>query len=57
MSDYVYDELNREARIGGMGEAKDYGVALIDLSDYDTRKAEIADANCGRRPRRWACSS
>jgi hypothetical protein len=22
MSDYVYDELNREARIGGMGEAK-----------------------------------
>jgi isopenicillin N synthase-like dioxygenase len=43
MTDYVYDELNREARIGGMGEAAEYGVALIDLSDYDTRKAEIAD--------------
>jgi hypothetical protein len=44
MSDYVYDELNREARIGGMGEAKDYAVALIDLSDFDTRKPQIADA-------------
>jgi isopenicillin N synthase-like dioxygenase len=41
--DYIYDELNREARIGGMGQAGRHSVALIDLSNYETRKAEIAD--------------
>jgi hypothetical protein len=56
MTDYVYDELNREARIGGMGEAAEYGVALIDLSDYDTRKPR-SRTSCGRRPRRSASSS
>ena len=41
---YVYDELNRESRIGGMGTEGAHGVALIDLSDFETRKPEIADA-------------
>ncbi|MBY6200581.1 isopenicillin N synthase family oxygenase [Maritalea mobilis] len=40
---YSYDELNRESRIGGMGTEGTHQVALIDLSDYETRKAEIAD--------------
>jgi isopenicillin N synthase-like dioxygenase len=37
------DELDRETRIGGMGRERDREVALIDLTDFDTRKAEIAD--------------
>ena len=41
---YVYDELNRESRIGAMGTEGAHRVALIDLSNYDDRKAEIADA-------------
>ena len=36
-------ELAREARIGGTGTEKAREVALIDLSGYETRKAEIAD--------------
>ncbi len=42
-ADYVYDELNREARIGGAGTTGSHDVAVIDLSDFPTRKAEIAD--------------
>jgi isopenicillin N synthase-like dioxygenase len=41
---YDYDELNREARIGGAGSVGHHEVALIDLSDFDARKPEIADA-------------
>ncbi|NKX44748.1 isopenicillin N synthase family oxygenase [Roseibacterium sp. KMU-115] len=40
---YGYDELNRESRIGGMGTEGTHAVALIDLSDFDARKPEIAD--------------
>jgi len=36
-------ELNRESRIGGIGTEGHHDVALIDLSDFDTRKSEIAD--------------
>jgi isopenicillin N synthase-like dioxygenase len=42
--DYLYDELNREARIGGLGRTGAHGVALIDLSDYESDKPAIADA-------------
>ena len=38
-----YDELRREARIGGLGTEGDYRVAVIDLSDFETRKSDIAD--------------
>ena len=44
MTGYIYDELNREARIGAAGAEKARKVALIDMSDYETRKVEIADA-------------
>ncbi len=44
MTDYIYDELNRETRIGAAGAEKAREVALIDMSDYETRKPEIADA-------------
>ncbi|MBE3637754.1 isopenicillin N synthase family oxygenase [Mangrovicoccus sp. HB182678] len=37
-------ELGRESRIGGTGTEKARAVAVIDLSDYEARKAEIADA-------------
>lgn len=37
------DELTRETRIGGHGTEKARQVALIDLSDIATRKAQIAD--------------
>jgi len=36
-------ELSRESRIGGLGQEKARDVALIDLSDFEARKAEIAD--------------
>jgi len=39
---YTYEELNREARIGGTGTRAEHAVALIDLSDFDTRKDDIA---------------
>lgn len=37
-------ELDRETRIGGIGRERTRDVALIDLSDFDARKTEIADA-------------
>ncbi|WP_138464955.1 isopenicillin N synthase family oxygenase [Poseidonocella sp. HB161398] len=37
-------ELHREARIGGTGSEKARDVALIDLSDFEARKPEIAAA-------------
>ncbi|MHA7886699.1 isopenicillin N synthase family dioxygenase [Roseicyclus sp.] len=40
---YSHAELNRETRIGGLGTEGTHSVALIDLSDYDTRKPEIAE--------------
>ena len=44
MSDtYQLDELNLEARMGGPGQDGAHEVALIDLSDFDTRKREIAE--------------
>lgn len=36
-------ELHRETRIGGMGRERTRAVALIDLSDFDRRRDEIAD--------------
>lgn len=40
---YATDELSRESRIGGIGTEGTHAVALIDLSDYDSRKPEIAE--------------
>jgi isopenicillin N synthase-like dioxygenase len=40
---YIHAELNRESRIGAMGTDGSHAVALIDLSDYDRRKPEIAE--------------
>lgn len=37
-------ELQKETRIGGLGAEKARSVALIDLSDFDQRKPEIAEA-------------
>jgi isopenicillin N synthase-like dioxygenase len=36
-------ELGRESRIGGLGRERSRDVALIDLSDFHTRRDEIAD--------------
>ncbi len=41
---YNLDELNRETRIGGIGAEAAHQVALIDLSDFEARQAQIADA-------------
>ena len=41
---YALEELNREATIGGTGTCVSRAVPQIDLSDYENRKAEIADA-------------
>lgn len=41
--DYGLVELNKEATFGGMGREKARDVPQIDLSDFETRKAEIAD--------------
>lgn len=43
MPGYDYDELNRESRIGALGREGDHAVAVIDLSDFDTRKPLIAE--------------
>jgi isopenicillin N synthase-like dioxygenase len=40
---YGFSELNRETRLGGLGQTGRHGVALIDLSDFDARKPEIAE--------------
>jgi isopenicillin N synthase-like dioxygenase len=41
---YTLDELNTESRMGAMGsETSDREIRRIDLSDFDARKAEIAD--------------
>jgi isopenicillin N synthase-like dioxygenase len=41
--DMTLQELGRESRIGGIGRERARTVALIDLSDFDTRRDEIAD--------------
>ncbi|SDG04565.1 isopenicillin N synthase family dioxygenase [Alloyangia pacifica] len=41
---YDLAELNKETTIGGMGSTVERDVPAIDLSDFDTRKHEIADA-------------
>ena len=44
-SDYALSELAKEARMGGQGqETRAREVRVIDISDFDRRKAEIADA-------------
>ncbi len=40
---YSYAELNRESRIGAVGTEGTHAAALIDLSDFDTRKPQIAE--------------
>lgn len=42
---YQLDELNRESTYGGVGEdADDRSIPVIDFSDFESRKPEIADA-------------
>jgi len=41
--DYALKELNKEKSFGGMGTTKTRPVPRIDLSDFQARKAEIAD--------------
>ncbi|MBB5692839.1 isopenicillin N synthase family dioxygenase [Muricoccus pecuniae] len=41
--EYALRELNREKTFGGMGTTKARNVPRIDLSNFQTRKAEIAD--------------
>jgi len=41
--DYALDELKKETRFGGRGGEKQRAVPRIDMSDYESRKAEIAD--------------
>ncbi len=41
---YDLNELNLESRMGGTGRDAAHEVALVDLSDFESRKAEIADA-------------
>ncbi len=44
-SDYALGEHAKEARMGGQGqETRAREVRVIDISDFDRRKAEIADA-------------
>jgi isopenicillin N synthase-like dioxygenase len=40
---YSLDELNKETRMGAMGTETAREIRRIDLSDFDNRKAEIAD--------------
>jgi isopenicillin N synthase-like dioxygenase len=40
---YSLDELNKETRMGAMGTETAREIRRIDLSDFDDRKAEIAD--------------
>lgn len=42
-ANYALAELNLEARIGGEGASANRSVPRIDLSDFQNRKAEIAD--------------
>ncbi len=41
---YSLAELNKETTIGGLGTTVERTIPAIDLSDFETRKAEIADA-------------
>ena len=43
-SSYALEELNREATIGSMGTTSERSIPCIDMSDFDVRKSEIADA-------------
>ena len=40
---YALDELNKERTLGGAGATKARDVPRIDLSDFEARKATIAD--------------
>lgn len=40
---YSLDELNKESRMGSMGKETEREVRIIDLSDFEQRKYEIAD--------------
>ncbi|WP_108258054.1 isopenicillin N synthase family dioxygenase [Mangrovicoccus ximenensis] len=42
-NDYALAELNKESAIGGAGTTVARAVPVIDLSDFETRKQEIAD--------------
>ena len=42
-SDYSLAELNKERDFGGIGKTKARDVPQIDMSDFEARKAEIAD--------------
>ncbi|MGB0660734.1 MAG: isopenicillin N synthase family dioxygenase [Mangrovicoccus sp.] len=39
----TFEELNRETQMGGLGEEIARDVVLIDLSDFESRKTEIAE--------------
>ena len=43
-ADYALQELNKESTIGGVGLEVERAVPKIDLTDFDARKHEIADA-------------
>lgn len=43
MQTYSLAELNKETTIGGVGKTVEREVPVIDLADFDNRKAEIAD--------------
>lgn len=43
MPNYTLAELNKETTIGGVGKTVEREVPVIDLADFDNRKAEIAD--------------
>ncbi|MGV1778773.1 isopenicillin N synthase family dioxygenase [Agrobacterium vitis] len=43
MQSYSLAELNKETTIGGVGKTVEREVPVIDLADFDNRKAEIAD--------------
>lgn len=40
---YALNELQREARMGGLGETRAREIRRIDLTDFEQRRAEIAD--------------
>ena len=42
-ANYSLAELNKETTIGGEGTTVEREIPLIDLSDFDNRKQEIAD--------------
>lgn len=44
MNSYAMHELSKEALMGARGEESSREVRIIDLSDFDNRKADIADA-------------